>query len=204
MNNIPLYVNIVVEDDLSYSTLKVILRYIGRNYQIYNRYQRNGCSYIDKFINSFNNASKAVPHIVLRDLDSFECAPVLIERIAPSRPSPNFMLRIAVREVETWLLADRKGFAGFLGIPFKRIPSDVESIENPKEFLVNLARKSRRSQISSDIVPPPRLSAPIGRGYNSRLMEFVRTRWNIDEAQKASDSLKRTIIRLTEFVPEPS
>jgi len=39
-----------------------------------------------------------------------------------SRGHPNFLFRVAVREVEAWLLAHREGIARFLGISEHLVP----------------------------------------------------------------------------------
>jgi len=99
-------------------------------------------------------------------------------------------------EVESWLMADRNSFANFLSIPVNRIPSNTDDILNPKEFLVSLARSSKKRRLREELVPKPRTRIPIGYGYNTRLSQFVREHWNIERAATVSPSLKRTLDRL--------
>jgi hypothetical protein len=104
--------------------------------------------------------------------------------------------RIAVRAVETWLLADRQRFAQFLRIPVSRIPPVLEAVDDPKLLLVNLARHSRKRAMREDMVPRQRSGRKVGPAYASRLMEFVEnttTGWRPDVAAEESDSLKRCL-----------
>jgi len=133
---------------------------------------------------------------VLIDLDNdAACAPTLQEKWLAS-PAPRMCFRIAVRAVETWLLADRQRFAQFLSIPASRIPPDLEAVDDPKLLLVNLARHSRKRAMREDMVPRQRSGRKVGPAYASRLMEFVEdatTGWRPDVAAAESDSLKRCL-----------
>ena len=66
-------------------------------------------------LDGYNQSAKRVPWLVVIDLDQEECAPGYLREILPS-PSTGMMLRIPVREIEAWLLADREKMARFLGI----------------------------------------------------------------------------------------
>jgi len=201
-NDDSIYINIVVEDDLSDAVLRRLLENSCQSYIVAHKYQKNGSGYIDKNIDKFNHAATAMPYFVLRDLDTHECAPVLLHRIAPPHPHPNFFLRIAKREVEAWLLADRNGCAQFMGVPLSKIPIDAESVDDPKRLIVSLAKKSRKPAIRGDIAPYPGSVARVGRAYNQRLIEFVKKTWNIETAARHADSLSRTIHALETFKPE--
>ncbi len=61
-------------------------------------------------------------------------------------PAPYMCFRVAVREVEAWLLADREQIARFLSIARSRVPQSPETLDNPKQRLVELARHSRRRE----------------------------------------------------------
>ena len=60
---------------------------------------------------------------------------------------------MVVRELESWLLADAAGLAAYLGLPRAVVPSQPESVGDPKLALVNLARRSRRTRLRDSIVP---------------------------------------------------
>ena len=158
-----------------------------------------GFGWIKRKIKGFNDAAKGMPYLVLTDLDTSECAPVLIRQWLNSPKHPNLLFRVAVREVETWLLGCRASFAAFLGVPENRIPANVEEIPNPKEFVVNLARRSRKRDIRVDIVPEDGSTAKVGPDYNGRLMCFVETSWDPAVAKVHSLSLRKTIDALDRF-----
>lgn len=194
-------INLVVEDSLSERTLVRIINSVPRDYIIGHTYAGGGSGYIRKNIRGFNHAAKGVPYLVLTDLDRYECAPALVEDWLNIPKDQNLIFRVAVREVETWLLADRHGFANYIGVPVSRIRYSVEEIENPKEFLIGLVRRSRKRRLKKDIVPPQNSTAKIGRNYNGRLIEFVENFWNMEEAASNSNSLRNTISILERFEP---
>lgn len=156
-------------------------------------YGRRGKPYLRQRIAGFNQAARHAPWVILVDLDNdADCAAVLRAEWLPN-PAPQLCFRIALREVETWLLADREAAARFLRVTKGRIPQDPESVTNPKEFVVNLARRSRRRDIREDMVPRPGSGRAVGPAYTSRLAEFASTRWRPPIAAERSDSLKRAI-----------
>ena len=207
---IPININIVSEDDLSETVLKVILEQINKHFVVHQCFpdlnresSSRGFGYIKKRIKGFNQAAKGMPFLVLTDLDIGSCAPDLIKEWLPFPKHPNLIFRVAVREVEAWVLADRKSFANFLGIDQKIIPFDVDNqLDDPKKFLIRAARRSRKKNIKSALIPRPDSTALIGPDYNGTLMNFVRNRWRMNEAIKHSDSLRRTYHALKNFQPK--
>ena len=156
-----------------------------------------GKNYLQSKARSLNQTAKGFAVFMLTDQDSPDpCPPQLIRSWLRGAPHPHFFLRIAVMEVESWIMADRRGIAHFLSIPLSRIPADTDAIPHPKEFLVSLARLSKKARLRADIVPKPGATSKVGPGYNSRMGEFVRRNWNIQRASAVSNSLKRTLARL--------
>ena len=137
------------------------------------------------------SACSAVRFFVLVDLDRDECAPLLLKEHLPV-PSPFLSFRIAVRAVESWLLADRERMANFLGISVKRIPKRPDELDDPKTELVNLARKSRRKSIRR-MAPRRGSGRPVGEDYTLNITEFIKKYWKPQEARRNSDSLDRAI-----------
>lgn len=164
---------------------------------------RNGKAQLLRQVGGYNNAARFSPWVVLVDLDDDAgCAPPLIRRWLPD-PAPQMLLRVAVRETEAWLLADRERLAVFLGVPVTRVPHDPESLPDPKRAMVTLAGQSRRSQIRQDMVPRPSSGRMVGPAYTSRLIEFVTDRnrgWRPAIAADASRSLRRCMDRMTEMM----
>ena len=107
-------------------------------------YGKTGKASLLRQLHSYNQAAQFWPWIVLVDLDQdAECAPPARAQWLPD-PAARMCFRIAVREVESWLLADRETLADFLGIALSRVPTNPENLDDPKAVLVNLARSSRR------------------------------------------------------------
>jgi len=155
---------------------------------------------------------KGIPFLVLTDLDRYPCPVALIQEWLTVPKHHNLLFRVAVREVESWLLADRTGFAKFLGIRESLVPHDLgireslvphdaDTIPDPKQYLINLARNSRKRDLRSDIVPLPKSTATQGRNYNGPLISFVQKSWDLLAAMKHSPSLSRTIHAVAQFQP---
>lgn len=195
----PIPINLAVEDSLTESlTLKILH---STSYALRTIYNRGGYGYLKRNINGFNNAAKGIPFLVGTDLDQYECPPVLIADWLYAPKHPNLLIRVAVREAEAWVLADRDGFAKFLGIRAVLIPPDVEALPNPKETLIGLARRSKRKNLRDDLCPRAGTTSRIGPNYNGQLAHFVSETWNPHAAKLNSNSLKRTMDRLTAFRP---
>jgi len=166
-------------------------------------YGKNGKSQIKQRLNGYNNAAYHSPWIVLVDLNhEADCAPPMKTAWLP-KPAPRMCFRIAVKEVEAWLLADRERFASFFRVRISDIPVSPESIDDPKEEVVELAKKSRSRDIRQDMVPRPGSGRKIGPAYVSRIIEFVSDRqrgWRPNHAVQSSDSLRRCLMRMRELV----
>ena len=195
MNLIPL--NLVFEDQIS-EFVMVKLAEETNKYFITNSYSEGGFGYIKKNIGGFNEASRGCPFFILTDLDTGNCAPTLKEDWLPGSEHPNLIFRIAVHEVEAWLLADIEGFSKFTGISIVNFREDIEEIEDPKAELIRLVKRCRIRKIKEDILPKNEFAA-VGPNYNGRLGEFVVKYWNISRAIEHSDSLRRAMLHLSNF-----
>lgn len=196
-------INFAVEDLLSEAILREIIVQSGCSYKIGRCYMKHGKAYLKRTIEGFNNAAKGTPFLVLTDLDEdADCPPELIREWLSVPKHHNLLFRIAVREVESWLLADRKGIAKYLNIKRELVPNNVDDIEDTKQYLINLARKSRTRLLREDIVPLPGSTAKQGRNYNGCLISFVNDHWDLNLAIQNSPSLQRTVKTLIEFQPQ--
>lgn len=156
-------------------------------------YGRQGKASLRQKIHGYNNAARHAPWVILVDLDrDDQCAPPMRHSWLPD-PAPLICFRIAVREVEAWIMADSVRLANFLGVPSNRVPANPETLDEPKAELVNLARLSRRKTIQQDMVPRQGSGRQIGPAYSSRLIEFVSSSWRPDVAAHQSDSLRRAL-----------
>ena len=190
---------LVVEDRLTDAVSTKILRHF--DIEIVRRIIYEGNSYLQRKAPSYNQAAHQECGVfMLTDLDSPNiCPSTLIRSWVKGRLNRRFFLRIAVMEIESWIMADRQAVSEFLGIPTNRIPQNTDKINSPKEFLVSLARKSKNTRLREVLVPGQNdKTAKIGREYNSRLSQFVQEHWDLERAATASPSLKRTLDRLAQ------
>ena len=195
LNNVIL----VVEDRLSDAVSTKILQHF--DIEIVRRVIYEGNSYLQRKAQGYNKAAHQVCGIfMLTDLDSPKaCPPTLIRSWVKGRLNRWFFLRIAVVEIESWIMADRQAVAEFLAIPVNRIPRNTDEIDSPKEFFVSLARRSKNTRLREALVAAQSdKSAKTGNEYNPRLIQFVREHWNLGRATAVSPSLKRTLDRLNE------
>ncbi len=199
MSVIPL--NLAVEDELSAAVLRQLLLFTGRGYRVGATYGRSGFGYLRSTIGGWNRAARGVPFIVLTDLDHYPCAPDLIRDWLAEPRSPNLLLRVAVREVESWLLADGANLAQYLGVAARLLPSDPDALPDPKGSLIELANRSRSKEMRAQVAPRRGSTATQGPEYNSALSRFVQQYWDIPASQQNSPSLARTVTRLGVFKP---
>lgn len=136
------------------------------------------------------------PIVVLRDLDmDASCPGDLRRRLAPP-PTPGFLLRIAVRSVDAWLLADRERLAAHIGVRAAHLPADPETCVDPKAALCEAARRSSRRAVREGLPPREGSGRKQGPDYVDHLGEFIEADWTPAEAAARSESLRRAIERI--------
>jgi hypothetical protein len=200
MSTIP--INLAVEDQLSEAVLRRILSHLDRGYAVGTAYNRGGYGYLKRTVRGWNSAAVGVPFVLLTDLDArYPCPRALIDDWLPVPQHRNLLFRVAIREVEAWLLSDRVNLAEFLGVPEVAVPRQAEILDDPKAALIDLARRSRSRDIRERIVPKLRSTARQGPDYNGCLSEFVSGHWDIEASCKECSSLLRAVHRLRVFTP---
>jgi hypothetical protein len=189
---------LAIEDSLSETLMQRVLGEIAPGVP-FTTVGRTGREHLRKRARELNRAAQSVPVVMLIDLDRrVPCAFDLMQEFLGTPKNPRLIFRVAVMEIESWILADRDAFAEFLRIPAHRIPAVTDEIDQPKEFVVNLARKSRSKQIYEDLVPAAGSTATVGPAFNSRVGEFVRGGWSSSRAAQSSPSLLRALSRIRE------
>ena len=192
------YITLVFEDELSEAVMNKLLRCFPGKYYINSSYSGHGFGYLKTNVRGFNQASIVNPHFMLTDLDTCECPVALINDWINFPLNHNFIFRIAVREVESWLLADIEGLSRFFNISVANFPRNPDKERDPKNTLIQLAKRSRKRSIKEDIVPIND-NASIGPNYNGCLSEYVFKFWDIENALLRSPSLRKAFDRLREF-----
>jgi hypothetical protein len=192
------YIHLATEDALSEAVgLKLIATFLPR-FEVNLTLGKKGNGLLKAKIRSYCDIAKRIPFLLITDLDATICAPALISSwLGTITPPKDFLFRVAVREVEGWLLADHVSMKLLLGNRVN-VPRDPESIRDPKECLLHLARGARRD-VKSDLLAEPNAIASQGLGYNHRLCHYVNTSWCPTRAAERSDSLNRVIRRLEQL-----
>ena len=189
---LPVAVRIAVEGNLDEAVAERLITLCGG--QLGEVSPKQGRPYVLEHIGGYNEGARyGGIWFVLEDLDRKpDCAPELVAETLPD-PADGMCFRVAVREVEAWLLADRAGFAKWAGVRANLIPDDTEAIPQPKERLVDIVRESGHRARREAIVPREGSRGTEGPAYTSVLTEFVATDWDIEAAARAAPSLARAI-----------
>ena len=104
-----IYITLAVEDSLSEAVARKVLIQSNNDYQVVNCLSKGGYGYLKSKINAFNQAAKTIPFFVLADQDR-GCPPEKIENWLKHKANSNLIFRIAVMEVESWVIAPSHRF----------------------------------------------------------------------------------------------
>jgi hypothetical protein len=191
----PIPINVAVEDELSEWIVRRILCGRPVQYACGRVFRRGGFGYLKKNVNAFCNLAKGCPVLLLTDLDKYACPLELITDWTAHPLPQNFMLRIAVREVESWLLGDRNGFSNFLRLKKSLQITNPENLIDPKEELLKNALKSPLRRIRDALVWRDKRTGKVHQGpdYNGTLGAFVTKQWDVTTASKQCHSLRKLI-----------
>lgn len=160
--------------------------------------RRGGNGYLRSRIKNFCEIAKTQPVLLLTDLDRVRCPPALITAWFGKHTKPEQLIfRVAVREIEAWLLADHDAILSLFGRRMS-LPDVPDDLEDPKAKFLHLARNASRA-VRDDLVVSEGSIASQGLGYNSRLSGWIRTSWSPARAATRSPSLSRARDRLREL-----
>lgn len=198
---------IVAEDPVSEGIILRILEYSFPEFQVITKLPARGGQLLSK-INEFNKLAATWPVILLADLDNNNCPPEMIDHLLCENKNDRFIFNIAIDEAEAWLMADRQGFSEYFEIDEKLIPhSQKIRLGGRKEtremvfpykaslyFSMRMISLSRNNILIKQLTP--KKGASKGPEYNSVMVPFIYSKWNIDLARNNSDSLNRMINRI--------
>ncbi len=192
---IPIY--LAVEDELSEFVLRRLLKDRPRDYAVASVFRQTGFGYLKKNARAFNGLAKQAPVLMLTDLDAKPCALKLLSEWLVDERHEHFLFRIAVREVEAWLLPVGGGLSSYLGTRRDKLPRDPEALPDPKAVLLGQAASSPRRDKNNGLVRKNRNGTLVqGPDYNSVLGEFVLTHWDVQNASSSCESLSRLLLAL--------
>ena len=191
---------LVVEDSLSEAVMRKIIEQHSAVLDVGNRvFLSGGFGQIRANVQRYKNASNVYPHVVLTDLDQYECPSALLADWSIGQLPPNLLFRIATRSVESWLLADRERLALFLQVPLSKVCQSPEAVIDCKHELISLARRARSRRLSTELCPASGSIAKQGPLYNAHMIRFVREHWRVEVAASGAASLERACARISEM-----
>lgn len=156
-----------------------------------------GFSVLQSSVKRYRDVAKHFPVLCIADVDR-GCAARISEDLRGAHPPAGFLLRLAVREAESWVLADIDNFASFLGVSPTHIPSRPDDEHDPKLTVLRLAKRAKVRGLRREMVSESDSNKP-GSGYNLHLSSFVEGHWSPSRAAANSPSLARTVNRLMEL-----
>ncbi len=203
-------VYIAGEDEATKAVIIRLLRDYAPNLHVVGELPARG-SQIKSKIPSFNLLAGKLPVILLTDLDDEPCGPIGKSKLLGTLvQQPDFIINIAVDEVEAWLMADRNGFARYFGIPLaampvstmqkmsgcKALPEIAVPVKSSWLFTHSLMQSSTNAERRAQVAVSPTDKNSKGKEYNTAVIPFVQNVWNPEVARVSSDSLNRMIVRL--------
>ena len=189
--------SIAAEGACDIEALRKILKSTG--YEISREFNCRGKGNFYKKLINYANAAQHSDWLILRDLDrDADCPRSLLERIFPSTRPVRLIFRVAVRSLESWLMADRQIISDWMNVPVARMPSNPEALEDPKSALANIAYHSRSREIRGRMFPLQGSGARVGAEYESMVLDFIRKKWDPIRAHhnELSPSLSKLIFKL--------
>jgi hypothetical protein len=179
---------IVVEGDTDLPYVRKLVA--DAKLEITTELDAGGKGNIDRDLVSYNSAGRSMPWVVFRDLDSdAPCGGAFIGALK-LRPARWFRLRLAIRELESWVLADATGLSSFIEVDAKWIPSEPDLEMDATASLLNVAKRAS-AHYRRCLLPARGSTAKVGPLYEATVIEFGERAWSLERAAKRSPSLRR-------------
>lgn len=189
---------IATEDELSEAVALRLVAELPELCCVTHRLRKNGFGYLRSRMDSWREMAEHQVVLVLTDLDQLACPLALLEDwVGKARLPARLLLRIAVREVEAWALADHKAMRALMG-PKGTLPPLPDGLPDPKQALLKLAKGAPRIVRDDLLRNLPGGGLAQGLGYNARLVSWVMNDWDPQRAAECSPSLARARTRLRE------
>jgi hypothetical protein len=189
---------IATEDALSEAVALRLISEVPTPHFIQHKLGRKGSGYLRSKMNSWCQMAQQQVMVVLTDLDRANCLVEFRDQWLVNTPPDSLLLRVAVREVESWVLADHIGMRALIGAKGV-MPVTPDELRDPKQALLWLA-KGASKQVRDDLLKTIDGNLSPGLGYNARLSEWVHSVWSPLRAAERSPSLARARFRLKEVV----
>ncbi len=189
---------IATEDPLSEAIALRLIAEIPTPHVVQLKLGKTGNGYLRSKMNSWYQMAQHQVMLVLTDLDRANCLVEFRDQWLVAEPPQNLLLRISVREVESWVLADHVAMRALIGAK-SVLPAAPDELADPKQALLKLA-KSAPKQVRADLLKAIDGNLAQGLGYNARLTAWVNSEWSPQRAAERSPSLARARLRLNDAV----
>lgn len=190
---------IATEDQLSEAIALRLISEIATPNCVTHKLRKDGFGYLRSKMDNWRQMAKHQVMMVLTDLDRADCLVEFRNQWLGGTPLPaNLLLRVAVREVESWVLADHIALRTLIGVKGV-LPVTPDELADPKQALLRLAKSAPR-EVREDLLKTIDGNVSQGLGYNARLTEWVNSTWSPQRAAERSPSLARARMRLQETV----
>lgn len=186
---------VAVEGSTDLPVAEALVRFVGCTPR--EVHATGGSSSIDSRLSRWCQASNREPMLILRDWDDSDaaaCVPELLGKVlGGSQRAPHIALRIVVRSIESWIMADAAEARQFFGA---KMPPTPDALRHPKHELLRLCMKSSKPAIRRNLVSR---SGGVGVNYAGLLSSFAAERWSPARARLNSPSLDRSLARLEQL-----
>lgn len=143
---------IATEDELSEAVARRLVADVEPALQVTQTLRKNGFGYLRAKMASWCELARHQPVLLLTDLDQVACSVELLQQWRGALlPPADLLMRVAVREVEAWLLADHEAMRSLLG-ERGRLPGEPDQLPDPKAHLLQLAAKYAPRDVRADLV----------------------------------------------------
>ncbi|MBD1206878.1 MAG: hypothetical protein H9535_00490 [Ignavibacteria bacterium] len=207
----PISVILVGEDAVTRAVGRRLLAYTCGSSVVVEREEPIRGGQIKQRIPQFNALAAFQPVVMILDADT-NCPVELLKSVLQKQEKhPHFFLRIAKDEAESWLLADREGFATYLRIPVSSIPffqaekkrfaekGEITTPYKPSLFIMKeLAPQSKNKELRTQLEVNG--TAQKSKEYNVAMLPFVEQYWDIDNSLANSYTLRKAVAHLRTIV----
>jgi hypothetical protein len=188
---------LATEDQLSEAIALRLISEVQQPHEVTHTLRRHGFGYLRSKMDSWCQMAELQIMMVLMDLDQANCLVTFRDQWLAARPLPaGLVFRIAVREVESWVLADHQAMRQLVG---KKgvLPTQPDELPDPKQALLGLGKTAPKS-VRDDLIKTIDGQLRQGLGYNALLTHWINTAWSPERAAERSPSLARARVRLQE------
>lgn len=153
---------------------------------------KRGKTELDPLVRRLAEAARHLPWLVLRDADrdGGDCPARLRAELLPHGQPDALCLRLPVRSLEAWLLADAHAFAAHFRVRAAAVPGDPDGLEDAKRALVQACRRSTSRAVVGAMCGPYDKPGP---EYTPGLQTYIDQAWDPARAADNSPSLARAL-----------